>query len=44
MGRPRSIDADAAAIARSARANRVFGTDEKRIRTKNRVMEKTRRA
>ncbi|OGA31464.1 MAG: hypothetical protein A3G80_11685 [Betaproteobacteria bacterium RIFCSPLOWO2_12_FULL_62_13b] len=25
---------------RAARANRVFGTDEKRIRTKNSVMDK----
>jgi len=25
---------------RAARANRVFGTDEKRIRTKNTVMDK----
>jgi hypothetical protein len=26
---------------RAARANRVFGTDEKRIRTKNTVMDKS---
>jgi len=26
---------------RAARANPVFGTDEKRIRTKNRVMDKS---
>jgi hypothetical protein len=30
-----------ARLLRAARANHVFGTDEKRIRTKNMVMDKS---
>jgi hypothetical protein len=40
MCRPGSINADERPL-RASRANRVFGTDEKRIRTKNTVMVKT---
>jgi hypothetical protein len=37
---PASVDVSGRAL-RAARANPVFGTDEKRIRTKNTVMDKS---